>query len=79
MEPLVALSLASSVAQFLDFGGKLFRGTKEIAEAGSTISVTHLRHLATDLAKINSSIVRHLDALGSEALSEEERKSGRIP
>jgi hypothetical protein len=74
MEPLVALSLATSVAQFIDFGSKLIRGTKEITEAGSTVSVVHLSNITSDLIGINSSLEEQLLAKspGHGALSKEE-------
>lgn len=56
MDPLSALSLAACIAQFIDFGSKLFRQTKEISEAGSVVTVEHLATITRDLASINSSL-----------------------
>jgi hypothetical protein len=56
MEPLAALSIASAVAQFLDFGAKLVSGTREIADTGLTVSTAHLSQLTTDLVEINASL-----------------------
>ena len=48
MEPLTALGLATSVA---DFGS-----TREIARAGSSVSVADLSTLTSDLIDINESL-----------------------
>lgn len=56
MDPLSALSLAACVVQFLDFGSKLVRETKEIAEGGSTVSVEHLSRVTVDLIRFNSAL-----------------------
>ena len=56
MEPLTALGLAASVAQFIDFGSKLVGKTREIAKAGSSVSVAHLSTLTSDLIDINDSL-----------------------
>ena len=56
MDPLSALSLAACVVQFLDFGSKLVRETKEIAERGSTVSVEHLSLITVDLVGFNSAL-----------------------
>ena len=56
MEPLTALGLAASIAQFIDFGSNLVGKTREIAKAGSSVSVDHLLTLTSDLADINKSL-----------------------
>ncbi|KAM0805354.1 hypothetical protein BDR22DRAFT_785401, partial [Usnea florida] len=56
MEPLTALGLAASVAQFIDFGSKLVGKTREIARAGSSVSVADLSTLTSDLIDINKSL-----------------------
>ena len=56
MEPLAALGLAASVAQFIDFGSNLVGKTREIAKAGSSVSVDHLSSLTSNLLDINKSL-----------------------
>ena len=58
MDPLSALSLAACVVQFLDFGSKLVRETKEIVDGGSTLSVEHLSRITVDLVGFNSALDR---------------------
>ena len=60
MEPLFALSLAASVAQFIDFGSKLVVKSKEIAENGSSVLVSHLSLITQDLVAISSSLEQQL-------------------
>lgn len=72
MDPLTALSLASSIAQVLDFGTKLFKGTREIAARGSQVTVQHLTILSSDTEGVNKGLVRHFTPLGGKVLSEEE-------
>lgn len=55
-DPLSALSLAACIAQFIDFGSKLFRQTKEISEAGSAVSIEHIATITRDLTSINLSL-----------------------
>ena len=56
MEPLIALGLAAAVAQFIDFASKLVGKTREIALAGSSVSVDHLSTLTSNLLDINNSL-----------------------
>ena len=71
MDPLSALSIAACIAQFIDFGSKLFRQTKEISEAGSAVSAEHVATLTRDLSLINSSLQQpHIMGL---SLSKEEQ------
>ena len=49
MEALAALGLAANIAQFLELGAKIFKDVREITDAGSTISASHLSTLAADL------------------------------
>lgn len=61
MDPLTALSLAACIAQFIDFGSRLVCKTKEVAEAGSTVSVQHLSTIISDLVGINSSLKKKIE------------------
>ena len=65
MDPLSALSLAACVVQFLDFGSKLVRETKEIAEGGSTVGVEHLSRVTVDLVGFNSALDQQVKSKGS--------------
>jgi hypothetical protein len=70
---LTALGLPSAIAQFLDFGAKVFRDSKDIAESGSTVPNTELRGLALDLVQITSSLVTKCKAHHSYQPSREEQ------
>ncbi len=74
MEPLAALGLAAGTAQLFEFGSKLIKETKEVAEAGSTRSLEHLSTLTPDLIRINSSLGSQLRPT-KPAPSEEEQVS----
>ena len=56
MDPLTALGLAASIAQFIDFGSNLVGKTRELAKAGSSVSVDHLSTLTSNLVDINKSL-----------------------
>ena len=77
MEPLTALGLAASVAQFIDFGPKLVGKTREIAKAGSSVSVDHLSTLISNLLDINKSLKSqtNLATAGNAPLTKEEQVS----
>ena len=77
MEPLVALGLAASVAQFIDFASKLVGKTREIALAGSSVSVDHLSTLTSNLLDINESLKSQINPATAENTSptKEERVS----
>ena len=77
MEPLIALGLAASVAQFIDFGSKLVGKTREIAKAGSSVSVDHLSTLTSNLLEINKSLEFQVNTARAEnaLLTKEEQVS----
>ena len=56
MEPFTALSLAACIAQFLEFGGKLIKETREIAKSGSSDDVESLLTRTNDLMDITKSL-----------------------
>lgn len=72
MDPLSALSIASAVAQFLDFGSKLFHATKEVVDAGSTVTVALVGEAASQLADIGCGLQTRYQTLEAAELSEEE-------
>ncbi|KAK1764207.1 hypothetical protein QBC33DRAFT_201658 [Phialemonium atrogriseum] len=72
MDPLSALGLASAVAQFLDFGSKLFHATKEVMDAGSTVTVARVGEAAGHLADIGCGLQTRYQTLEAAELSEEE-------
>jgi hypothetical protein len=55
LDPLTALSLASSVIQFVDFGIKLFRSGRELygSSNGSSVGNQDLDTIAKDLKGLN--------------------------
>lgn len=75
MDPLTVLSLASSIAQLLDFGVSLYSAVKEIAETGQTVDVGHLSTLAEDFSGINSSLRSRFQNLNGQSLSAEQQVS----
>ena len=60
MEPLAALGLASAVAQFLDFGAKVFQASKHITDDGPTVSNAQLQALAVDLSQVTGILVTQI-------------------
>lgn len=67
LESVAALSLASSIVQFLDFGGKLFSTTKELYTSTTGLLADNveletiassLSHLSEDLANTHSKNIR---------------------
>ena len=81
MEPLTALGLAASVAQFIDFGSKLVGKTREIAKAGSSVSIAHLSTLTSDLIDINKSLESNISLVKAQhlILTKEEQVSVSLP
>ena len=60
LDPLSALSIASSAAQFIEFGVDLFSYTNEIWNKGSTIDSGYLKKVALDLELLEDSIHKQL-------------------
>ena len=60
LDPLSALNIASSVAQFIEFGVNLFSYTNEIWNKGSTIDSGYLKKVALDLELLEDSIHKQL-------------------
>jgi hypothetical protein len=73
MEALAAVGLASSIAQFLDFGAKVFNATKEVAANGSGTSVIHLSKLSADLEKVGAGLFDQYRPFEKKSLTNEER------
>ena len=77
MEPLIALGVAASVAQFIDFAAKLVGKTRKIALTGSLVSIDHLSALTSNLLDINHSlkVQTKLARAGNAPLTKEEQVS----
>ena len=77
MEPLTALGLAASIAQFIDFGSNLVSKTRQIAKAGSSVSVDHLSTITSNLLDINKSLKSQMNLATAEnaSLTKEEKMS----
>jgi hypothetical protein len=77
LDPLSALSVASSVVQLIDFGAHLTRTASEIHEKGSSVELRHLAKVTTDLAGLNAALkLRARCDLGLlESLTKEEQVS----
>ncbi|OIW35436.1 hypothetical protein CONLIGDRAFT_676357 [Coniochaeta ligniaria NRRL 30616] len=71
MEAFAALGLAANIAQFLELGAKIFKNAKEIKDAGSTVSTSHLATLAADIDDLSSGIRHQYTSLLPNSHSEE--------
>lgn len=58
LEPLSAISLASAIVQFVDFGSKLVSGSLELYRSadGSSVTDAELEAVATDIVRINDKL-----------------------
>lgn len=54
MEPLAALSLAGNIVQFVEFGGKLLKSTRELykSSVGGTLPINHELALVTSELRV---------------------------
>ena len=78
LDPLSALSIASSMAQFIEFGVDLASYTNEIWNKGSTIDSDYLK-VALDLELLEDSIHKQLRPPTRQSiLSKENRQAQRI-
>jgi hypothetical protein len=71
MEAFAALGLAANIAQFIELGAKIFKDAKEIKDAGSTVSTSHLATLASDMKSLSSSLRNQYRNLAAQAVAEE--------
>lgn len=53
LEALVALSLASSIVQFVDFASELLSEGRQIRHAGSTVTNLDLQTICKDLERLS--------------------------
>ncbi|KAM7203164.1 hypothetical protein V8F20_004106 [Naviculisporaceae sp. PSN 640] len=72
MDPLTALSLASSIAQLLSLAASVSKAVNEIAGAGKTADVAHLQNIVEDFAEANSCLQSHYLPLRQQARSPEQ-------
>lgn len=61
MEPLVALSIATTVVQFIDFSARLIHGAKEIhhSSSGLTEEDRSLEYVTEEMHKLSMRLVPH--------------------
>lgn len=71
MEAFAALGFAANIAQFLELGASIFKDAKEIKDAGSTVSTSHLATIASDLEGLSSSLKAHYLCLDPQSQPEE--------
>jgi len=74
LDPWTALSLAASIAQFIDFGSDVVSQAREIRERGSSVQTQHLKEIAENLKNCNASLeaqVRSREAEGVKLTPEE--------
>jgi hypothetical protein len=83
MDPLTALGIAANIAQFIDFGATLVKQAKEVAGTGSSISVSHLSTITSDLVETHSSLKQQLKPITKKKLNltkeEQVRDKPRVP
>jgi hypothetical protein len=81
MEPLSALSLATCVVQFIDFGPRLVRKTNEIVEIGSAIFANHLSDITSDLLRISIALAQQFElrSIPAGIRGKEDRVSTLLP
>lgn len=65
IDPWNALGLAAAVVQFVEFGCKITRETREIRDTDSSVTVYHLTLLTDDLSKISASLRERLQSSSS--------------
>lgn len=56
LDPMDAISLASSIAQLIDFSAKLLKDASDIRRKGSSVDVQHLEKLTLDLIDLGAPI-----------------------
>lgn len=74
MDPLLALSLAGNVIQFLEFANKLFKESREVyhSASGSSGSVLSLATISAELSTLNKSFsAEDLQSLGMQNVAGE--------
>ena len=74
LDPLSALSLASAIVQFLDFGVKLVAETSQIyrSTTGTLNENAELEDATEKIDRLNSKILEQNDVGAAEAVSEDE-------
>ncbi|KAH8656449.1 hypothetical protein BGZ61DRAFT_540902 [Ilyonectria robusta] len=60
MDPVTAVSLASSILTFIEFSQKLISGTLEISRAGETADNAHLSHINEDLHDVSGHLCQKI-------------------
>ena len=58
LDPLTALSIASSLVQLVDFSITLVKDAREISLGGRSIDVNELKIVTTDLIGLNAALKR---------------------
>jgi len=56
LDPWIALGVASSIAQLIDFGVNIVRLTREIQDEGSPAAISSLERVTSDLISLSQSI-----------------------
>jgi len=68
LDPLNAISLASSIAQLIDFSAKLLKEASDIRSNGSSVNVRHLKGMTIDLVSLEEALQKRprLDGLNRD-------------
>jgi hypothetical protein len=73
LDPWTALSLAATVAQFVDLGAKIVSNAKDIRKLGSSSNALNLREINNDLILVSQNLQDQTSLKGCKAyLSEAE-------
>ena len=74
LDPLTAISLASAIVQFVDFGSKIVGGTVEIYKSvnGATKENAELEDITVNINQLNDKISMPTVAIAGEAISDDE-------
>ncbi len=73
MEPLAALSIASSIVQFVDFGLKILSKARDIHRDGSIVEHKDLLTVAEDVKDHTTRLNKEVSSIPAGALSDEEK------
>ena len=77
LDPLIAVGLASSIAQLIDFGAKLLKEAGDIRNHDASVSIKHIKKNTIDLLSLKEALERRsrlqgLNSNGGSFTQEEE-------
>jgi N-terminal domain on NACHT_NTPase and P-loop NTPases len=69
MDPITAISFASSILTFVDFGLKIVTGTLEVVKSGSLVHNSNIAIVINDFHDVVSSLGRHPQGTSAHELA----------